>query len=265
LVTRISFEKYHIGTDLLNLYKNFGTWSNMSPFIWIILLAPTLGFAGERVRHVECFKDQIVMVRTAIGIATIIQVPDRPNSVVVGDQDKFKVEYLDQAITIKPLQGGAKSNLYVYTDYRRYNVQLVTGAETVADYVVYLENQKIKTKEKSSSMTWTNYVRSSKNEELILEIKRLGRASESVLLIEFQITALKKAILKPDWIWLVQDSTVRPIQNLFLSTTNLNAGEKAQGTIQIQWKDIDPTRPMRIELKRKKTSILVLPKASQWK
>lgn len=231
----------------------------------LILLAPALGLAGERVRHVECFKDQIVTVRTALGIATIIQVPDRPNSVVVGDQDKFKVEYLDQAITIKPLQGGAKSNLYVYTDYRRYNVQLVTGTETVADYVVYLENQKSKEKEKASSLNWMSFVRSIKNEELIMETKRLGRASESVLLIEFQITALKKAELKPEWIWLVQDSTVRPIQNLFLSTTNLSTGEKAQGTIQIQWKDIDPTRPMRIEVRRKKTSNLILPKASQWK
>lgn len=237
----------------------------MKSIIWLILLAPTLGLAGERVRHVECFKDQIVTVRTALGIATIIQVPDRPNSVVVGDQDKFKVEYLDQAITIKPLQSGAKSNLYVYTDYRRYNVQLVTGSEPVADYVVYLENQKTKTKEKSSSLTWINYVRSMKNEELIFETKRLGRTSESVLLIESQIIALRKTELKPEWIWLVQNSTVRPIQNLFLSTTNLNTGEKAQGTIQIQWKDIDPTKPMRIELRRKKTSNLNLPKASQWK
>lgn len=149
----------------------------MNPIIWIVLLAPVIGFAGERVRHVECLIDQIVTVRTALGIATIIQVPDRPNSVVVGDQDKFKVEYLDQAITIKPLQGGAKSNLYIYTDYRRYNVQLATGSESAVDYVVYLENQKLKSKEKSSSLTWMTFVRSSKNEELIFETKRLGRAS----------------------------------------------------------------------------------------
>lgn len=72
--------------------------------------------ASERVRRVPILGDQIVTVRTSIGIATIIQVPDRPNSVVVGDQDAFKVEYLDQAITIKPLSSRAKSNLYIYTD-----------------------------------------------------------------------------------------------------------------------------------------------------
>src|SRR5690606_17824343 len=98
------------------------------------------GFASGRVRKVEVKPDQIVTVRTAIGIATIIQVPERPNSIVVGDQSAFKVEYLDQAITIKPLHGSAKSNLYIYTDYRRFNVQLVTTSEPAADYVVYLEN-----------------------------------------------------------------------------------------------------------------------------
>ena len=109
----------------------------MNPF-WSLLLVFFLStHALARVRKVEVTQDQIVTVRTALGIATIIQVPDRPNSIVVGDQAAFKVEYLDQAITIKPLRGGAKSNLYVYTDYRRFNVQLITGADASADYVVY--------------------------------------------------------------------------------------------------------------------------------
>lgn len=87
--------------------------------------------ADPRVRRVQVQGDRIVTIRTAIGIATIIQVPDSPNSVVVGDQSTFKVEYLDRAITIKPLTFGAKSNLYVYTDWKRYNVQLISGSEAV--------------------------------------------------------------------------------------------------------------------------------------
>lgn len=237
----------------------------MNLFFWVMLFTPILSFANERVRHVECLTDQIVTVRTALGIATIIQVPDRPNSVVVGDQDKFKVEYLDQAITIKPLSGGAKSNLYVYTDYRRYNVQLITGQEAVSDYVVYLENHKSKPKEKVNSLSWMNYIRSTKNEDIQIETKRLGHATEGVLLIEFQIQALRKAEFKPEWLWLTQDAQTRPIQNLFLSAVKLENGEKAQGTLQVLWKDIDPTRPLRIEVRRKKITYLILPRAIQWK
>ena len=237
----------------------------MKPILWIMLLVPVLSFATERVRHIECHTDQIVTVRTALGIATIIQVPDRPNSVVVGDQDKFKVEYLDQAITIKPLQAGAKSNLYVYTDYQRYNVQLVTGAEASSDYVVYLENVKQKPKEKSTPLRWTPFIRSFTNDEIVFETKRLGRASEGVLLIEFQFRALRKTVIKPDWIWLVQEHSARPIQNLFLADLELGAGVNTQGVIQLLWRDIDPTKPLRIELRRKKTSFLTLPKVNQWR
>ncbi len=237
----------------------------MNPILWIMLLAPAISFASERVRHVECHTDQIVTVRTALGIATIIQVPDRPNSVVVGDQEKFKVEYLDQAITIKPLQAGAKSNLYVYTDYQRYNVQLVTGAEASSDYVVYLENIKAKEKSKSVPLRWMPFVRSVTNDEVMLETKRLGRASEGVLLIEFQIRAHRKTTIKPDWIWLTQGNTARPIQNLFFATLELGAAENTQGVIQVLWRDVDPTKPLRIELRRKKTSFLILPKVNQWK
>jgi len=130
--------------------------------------------AESRVRRVPVNGDQIVTVRTALGIATIIQVPDRPNSVVVGDQEAFKVEYLDQAITIKPIQGGAKSNLYVYTEWKRYNIQLVTGNEASADYVVYLENPKEKVKDAKPSLSWTPFPSKLNNGNVSLDVNRLG-------------------------------------------------------------------------------------------
>ncbi len=71
--------------------------------------------AKADVRHISTKKDQITKARTALGIATIIQVPDRPTSVVIGDQNSFKIEYLNKAITIKPLVANASTNLYIYT------------------------------------------------------------------------------------------------------------------------------------------------------
>ena len=58
--------------------------------IIILLMFSMMAFhsnASTRVRSVSVQDYQIVTVRTSIGIATIIQIPDRPNSVVVGDQD----------------------------------------------------------------------------------------------------------------------------------------------------------------------------------
>ena len=230
--------------------------------IFLLLLFSLNAHADSRVRKIEVHADQVALVKTALGIATIIQVPDRPNSVVVGDQESFKVEYLDQAITIKPLMAGARSNLYVYTDYQRFNVQLVAGAISTADYVVYLQNPK--QKPAKSSLLWVPFRNHLKNEAMTFSTKRLGRTKDGTLLVEFTVRNLKKEIFKPEWIWLTQNGATRPIQNLFLSNLDLKAGEVTQGVLQILRKDIDPREPLRIELRRKKNSFLTLPKVTAW-
>jgi len=231
----------------------------MNPF-WTLLLAFSLP-AHARVRKIEVTLDQIVTVKTALGIATIIQVPDRPNSIVVGDQAAFKVEYLDQAITIKPLRGGANSNLYVYTDYRRFNVQLVTGAEGSADYVVYLDNPK----PEKSTFRWMNMKRSLNNEGIRLTVKRAARTRDGMLLLEFNLISGKEQKLDPKWFWLTQGGVTRPIQNLFLSNLNVSPGAPVVGTLQILRSDVEENEPIRIELRRKKISFLTIPKVAAWK
>ncbi len=224
---------------------------------------PAKAFADTRVRKIELQRDQIVTVKTAVGIATIIQVPERPNSIVVGDQAGFKVEYLDQAITIKPLHGGARSNLYIYTDYRRFNVQLVTTGESLADYVVYLENPKEKIK--SSPIAWMKYRNHLKVDRLTLETKRLAKTKDGVLLIEFEVSSAIKEKFKPEWIWLTQSGVTRPIHSLVISSQELGPQRPVQGMMQILGSDASETEPMRIELRRKKSSYLTLPKVNAWK
>jgi hypothetical protein len=236
----------------------------MNPTKWILLLVlSTSPSAWAKVRKVEVTKDQVVMVKTAIGIATIIQVPDRPNSIVVGDQAGFKVEYLDQAITIKPLHGGARSNLYIYTDYRRFNVQLVTGAEVVADYVVYLENPKEKVPKLTT--TWTSLKRRTKNGSIELSLQRIGRSHDGVLIVEFVVHDSIRERMRPEWIWLTQSGSVRPIHNLFLSGLDLGPESEVKGTLQVLRSDIESDEPLHFELRRKTTSTLTIPKENLWR
>lgn len=222
-----------------------------------------------RVRHVSVGGDQIVTVHTAVGIATIIQVPDTPSSVVVGDQEGFRVEYLDRAITIKPLRLGARSNLYVYTDFKRYNVQLATGSEAVADYVVYLESPKLPARPEghltNAGTSWTRVQRHLRLGEFKMETTRLGRASSGVLLIEFEVTATRASRFEPGWIWLAQEGRARPIQNLFLSKVEASPGDPIRGVLQIMKGDIEVSLPLRIELRREKIAFLNLPRVVSWK
>jgi hypothetical protein len=227
--------------------------------------APAL--ASSRVKKVEVQKDQIVHVNTAMGIATIIQVPDRPNSVVVGDQDAFKVEYLDLAITIKPITPHGKSNLYIYTDYRRFNVELATGTEGSADYVVYLDNPKEKDTKSSfqkggASVSWKQVAKSFKNENITFTVDRIGRLKSGVEIIEFKISSSKKENLSPAWFWVTQGGVTRPIQNLFMSDSKLTPGESIRGSIQLLKSDLEARTSVRIEMRRKKTSYLTLKELS---
>lgn len=224
--------------------------------------------ANQRVRQVQVQRDQIVAVKTSLGIATIIQVPDRPNSVVVGDQEAFRVEYLEQAITIKPLSAGAKSNLYIYTDWRRYNVELISGPEAAADYVVYLETPKERHTSpagSNSNIEWTVYKNQLRNGNLSLKVLRVGKTKNGLILVEFTISSKAKELFKPEWLWLTQEGMVTPIHNLFLSSLDVSTQKGLSGVLQIRKSDIDPNLPMRLELRKSRISYLTISKASSWR
>ena len=231
-------------------------WSILTLFL---LFDPALA----RVRKVEVPQDKIVTIHTALGIATIIQVPSPPTSLVVGDSSAFKVEYLDQAITIKPLRANAKSNLYIYTDWRRFNVQLVTGGEGAADYVVYLAEPAPKTN--PPLLRWKSIGHSLRSEEITLTVLRAARTKDGRLLIEISVRANSLLRFDPGWIWLSQRGMARPIQSLFLSQLDLARGTSASGTLEMLEADVDLKEPLRLELRRKQTVYLILPKASAWR
>ncbi len=227
--------------------------------------------AEARVRRVTVNGDQIVTVKTSLGIATIIQVPDRPNSVVVGDQDAFKVEYLDQAITIKPISNGARSNLYIYTDWKRFNVELVSGSESIADYVVYLDNPKARaatiplSSNQQTGVTWTSFKKSLRNDSIQLDVKRLGLVRDGFLLVEFTITSKTPQAFKPEWIWLSQNGETKTIHNLYLSSLEVSNQKSISGVMQLKAIDLSPTDSMRLEIRRKKNSYLTIQKVNLWK
>ena len=238
---------------------------HLLPLVSVFSILSVFVLADGRVRRVPVQGDQIVTVRTALGVATIIQVPDKPNSVVVGDLNAYKVEYLDTAITIKPLSGHAKSNLYVYTDYKRFNVQLVTGIEAAADYVVYLENPKAKAVANLPVIKWRQVKKTMTNDGLTLQLVRLGENDHGLCMIDFTISSEKTETIKPEWFWLIQDGFSHPIQGLVLSSLSVNPKLTVRGTIEILRSDINESKPLRIELRRKKLSFLTIQGVKEWK
>lgn len=214
------------------------------------------------VRHISTKKDQIITVKTALGIATIIQVPDRPTSVVIGDQSAFKVEYLDKAITIKPLSANARTNLYIYTDWQRYNVKLIPTKKTQADYVVYLKT-KSKPK-KSAKIKWKKFRNHLKNDKIRLDVNKIGSAKNGLYLIDFDLKSQKREKVRPKWIWLTQSGKTIPIHKLFIDELKLRPNKSISGLILLKRSDLSTQTPIRLELRRKQISYLTIKEPRKW-
>jgi hypothetical protein len=119
---------------------------------WIMLpcllsaLSPILSFGHSKmIRKVEVDPSQVTEIHTAMGYSTILDFSEKPLSAVLGDQDAFKLEFVGSSITVKPLVSRARSNLFVFTEFERFNIQLSSGNADFVDYIVHFyeaeENQ----------------------------------------------------------------------------------------------------------------------------
>ena len=240
--------------------------------IFTIILAAAIAAASpdggnsSHVRQVTVTKDQIVLVRTSIGIATLLQVPDRPTSAIIGDQQAFKLEYLDNGVTIKPLQMGARTNLYIYTDSQRFNVHLIPAPKEVADYIVYLKNVGgLPQTQSENKIKWRSYARSDSKSGVTLKISKLGSTGRSGFwLINFEIQSDKETQLKPEWFWIIQNKGYRPIHSLYLSGLKSGPDQSIRGTITLRQIDLIANTPIRLEVRFKKNLSIQLPEVALW-
>jgi hypothetical protein len=234
-------------------------------FMCLLAILPQCSQAEVRARYIELKHDQVATVKTAIGIATIIQLPERPHSVIVGDQDAFKVEYLDKAITVKPLHSRGSTNLYLYTDWRRYDVQLTVTTPASADYVVYLLEKKASLSPQSTPLRWHIFKEKITTESFQLETDKVSWSPSSGFVLHFTISSKVEVKFDPAWIWLTQKGSARPIQRLSLTTLQIAPHLPVKGSLHLLPEDIDPKEKMRLEVRNSSHHYLTIPKAALWK
>ena len=157
----------------------------MSQFILALIFVSSSSFALNKSRKIETHADEVSEVKTALGIATKIILPENPNlPPIIGDMGAFRVESIEKGYAIKPLRSGAKTNLFITTESRTYSVKLVIVNQESADYIVYLLPKDIKT---NSDIVWRDFKRKIKSESLVVETKRIGKAKDGFVILEFQI------------------------------------------------------------------------------
>ena len=195
-----------------------------------VLLA-SVSFAN--IKNVTPKNDEIIEVKTALGIATIIQMPDSVQSAIIGDQSAYRIEYVDRAVTIKPLRASARTNLYLFTKERRFNLRLTVVPQNLAYYIIYIRKGDF-----GVGPQWTSVAQSASNSNIDLKLLKVGKTRDGFLLLNLSVTAKKPLILEPDDFWVLQGESSRVLQSLFVSRKNLNRDQIAFVGISIKRSDL---------------------------
>ncbi len=232
-------------------------------FLPLFIMNAALG--NNQVKKISVGIDELVTIHTAVGIASIIQLPEAVQTVIIGDQGAFKIEYLDKAITIKPLRFGAKTNLYITTASRRFNVRLVTQNQDSSDYVVYLSSKELKEK---STILWRDFKRTAKSKDLALELKRIGKTKDGFIFVDFTLkpfSLYEKQKADPESFWLTQGKDSKVINSLFLSSQEYDEKHPLQVVMTLNQNDLTSEIPATIEIKGKSNLYIELPKEALWR
>lgn len=232
-------------------------------FIHIVaLLLSTISFA--RIKTIAPKTDEIILVKTSLAIATIIQFPDSTSVQfpIIGDQSAFRIETIDKGITIKPLRYGAKTNLYLFTDKKRYNFRLATENQDQADYIIY-----IKSSDEAEPLHWKTIEKSVSNKELKLSLHNLTLTTDYKLLLDLSIRVVDRDVkLLPESFWIYQDKESKVIHSLFLSDKTASQKKPVQLGIAISKNDLKENKALVVTLKSKNSNLnLEIPKEVLWK
>jgi hypothetical protein len=190
-------------------------------------------------QNVELEENQVLPVKTALGFTTILQFNTRPTSVILGDQDAFKVEYVGSGIAIKPVMSKAQSNLFVFTNYDRFSFRLSVDNSQNSDFIL-----KIKRKTNSSYNEAPNLKEDNAGSEKLfnlklnnvslcdgkfLEVNKLSwPANQKIYLIHFRLgftnqTKVKNIKFEPGDLELFQNEGIIPIETLNLSALEFSS------------------------------------------
>jgi hypothetical protein len=193
--------------------------------ILILILLTSLSHAAP-VREVSLKPKEVGTVNTAISYSTVIQLSQKPLNVVLGDQSAFRVEFINDSITIKPARSGAKTNLFIFTENDRFNLTLKAGSPASVDYVVRL--RRIFSDPKKTVAL--NRFHTQAGLRLTL-LKATFNDRETFLDFSIHNLGKKNVTLHPEHFRIAIDDLVKPIRSLYIDAATIKPGGTITGSI----------------------------------
>lgn len=99
-----------------------------------ILLFSSSAIAGQ-IRTIHMNADKMRSVNLKMGQSTVLRFTDKPKKIVIGNQNYYSVEFIENDVTIQPL-GRIKTNLFVYTSHHVYGFVLNPNSGSNYDDIV---------------------------------------------------------------------------------------------------------------------------------
>ncbi len=90
------------------------------------------------IRTVQVNNSKMQLIYLKMGRATVLRFTAKPKKVVIGNQNYYSVEFIDNDLTIQPL-GKVETNLFVYTPYRIYGFILRVCQSCRSDDLVFVK------------------------------------------------------------------------------------------------------------------------------
>ena len=85
--------------------------------VCFFLLSPLSTFAGS-IRTIHMNADKMKKIQLRMGQSTILRFSDKPQKIVVGNQNYYSAEFIGNDVTIQPL-GKFNTNLFVCAPFWR--------------------------------------------------------------------------------------------------------------------------------------------------
>lgn len=90
------------------------------------------------IRTVRVNDQKMQPIKLRMGKASVLRFSEKPKKVVIGNQNYYAVEFIDNDLTIQPL-GDVETNLFVYTPYHTYGFILKVCHACSYDDLVYVK------------------------------------------------------------------------------------------------------------------------------
>lgn len=243
----------------------------MKKLLFFFLAIPLFA-KGNPTRSITINENDVAEIRTALRYSTVLEFDARPLSVILGDQDAFKAEYIGNSLTIKPMMPSS-TNLFVMTDYDKFNFKIRTTSADKADYKVRVKKKPAKgvsgelSNENGTKIHFRPIEKSTHFKDIALELTSIGSPkAKNLYLLTFSLALMRNGPME-DFPFKAQDFHVRQgkrevaIDSLNLERLELSRNKPMMsGTIIIKASDLKGTENPNLVFspeKRKPLSIAV--------